>query len=606
MPICCSVAWCDDPDSAIVFRLVRDGDLDPEAVETVRCLFATETVTGVNIAFDVLCLVEWGFLPIDLVLQRYAQGCILDVGALERIAEIQKQTTRKELSLAMLSRVYGVQIEVDKHATDADGDEVRTSYAKLIGLHPDDWPEEYRTYALGDAIAGARIVSRQIERHGENIDPDDWAELSRKSFWLRQISNNGLTTDPDRVEALARLASEQLETLGEIAREFGLIREDGSRDMKVIRARVTEAYDDVPPMTEEPRHRKSLKPFVPNVKTSKDVLIESGDPLLEAFAEYGEWLAVERKDLDFLRQWIVHTKFGHADTLRTTSARPNLQNIRRKAGIRECFAPRDPARALVTVDHGGLELGTLAQCCVTYLGRWDMAEKINRGEDLHSHVGCEILGTDYQSFRERISQGDPEAKNARNCAKVVNFGCPGGMSAPTLTIYAKQAYGLTISTQFAHTLVDHWRSANPDGVAFLEHVRTYRIGERYDVPIPGTRITRRGCTYCSACNTFFQGLGAVVESHVGWLLTRAVAEGVIPGRPKIVNFVHDEFIFEVDRDAVTQAGDMIALIMVRGAKRHLPNVLIRAEPAAMVRWSKKAFDKRDESGNLLVHGLDYG
>lgn len=623
-PVCLSWAPCDDPERSEVVPIQHARDL-------IRWIFAECDSVGVNIAFDVCVLLKHGYVDAATVLDAYARGGILELGALERLAEIGKYAATKVHSLGVLAAHYGV--HVDKASVEADGTETKLSYGPLRGKELDAYSYTQLLYAAEDATAGATVANRQMARFEGRVMRADWEALSRKMYWLRRIANEGMTTDPARVDILEFLAREQIESLGDIAKAIGLIRPDGTRDMKAIRAMVAEAYEGAPPMTEPTKGRKSEKPFVPQVSTSHATLIESGDPLLETFAEFGEWNSVVKKDLKYLRDPVIHTTFRLAETTRTTSSNPNLQNLRRQSkkqclattdggpcgaiadekdshchaghsgpwldvgGIRECFVPRD-GFVFVAADHGGLELCTLAQCCVSLLGRRGMADRINRGEDLHSHVGSEILSIPYDSFVAR--RGDLEIENARNCGKVPNFGCPGGMGANTLVHYAKQSYGITIDLPFAKTLIESWRRSNPDGQAFLEYVRRLQRGDRYDVQIPGTTILRRGCTYCSACNTHFQGLGTVIEGAVGFEIMRAIDCGTGALRYcRPVMFVHDEFIVECPRGIHTEAAIELRTIMISAAAPYLPDVRIDAEPVAMARWSKRAKPKWKD-GELIV------
>lgn len=608
IPVCAQWAWSDAPDAADLAPLFIGPDANAPVVGTLQGFLGTETIVGVNIAYDVACLLRWGFWSAADVFAAYDQGRILDLSVHERIAEIGAWTPRKKLSLDHLALVYGVE-GVDKGSIEPDGTPTRLSYGRLLGAPLDAYSDTQIFYALGDATAGARIVERQRARFGDRVSWEDWASLSRLAFWLRLTSNNGLTTDPERVDELARLAREQLEALGSIAVEEGLIRLDGTKDMKAIRAAVTEAFDGCPPMTEEKRNRPpGSKPFVPNVRTDKNTLLESGDPLLEIFAEYGEWAAVENKDLAegqdaLLRAPIVHTKFGIADTTRTTSSKPNLQNLRRKAGIRECFRPSAPGNVFVACDHAGLELATLAQSIVTLLGRYEMASKLNAGEDLHAHIAAEIMGITYADAMALKAAHDKTFKNNRNCGKVVNFGRPGGMAAKTLVVYAKQSYGVRLTLDFAKDLIRHWNRVNPDGVAFLDYVHKLQRGERFEAVIPGTGILRRGMTYCSACNVHFQGPGAAIETRVGFEIARLIEVGGLPA--KQVNFMHDEFMVECHRDDTDLVADAIKDTMITHARPLLPDVRIDAEVCAMVRWTKAADERRDPSGRLMIWGLDY-
>ena len=61
----------------------------------------------------------------------------------------------------------------------------------------------------------------------------------------------------------------------------------------------------------------------------------------------------------------------------------------------------------------------------------------------------------------------------------------------------------------------------------------------------------------------------------------------------------DELIFEVDADKVDEVAKRNADLMVRAVKTVMPGILIKAEPAAMTRWSKAAEPTFDEKGHLI-------
>jgi hypothetical protein len=529
----------------------------------------------------------------DCIWEAYEADRVLDLGVFERITEIQGLTQRKELSLDRIGQTYGIPA-LDKE------DDTRVTYGQYLDRPLSEYSPEHLAYVRADGVATYTTFERQLKRWGPKdcggpglVNLADVAFLSRKQFWLQLVRNYGIRTDPTKIGQLRTECEKAITKLRADALAVGFLRADGTRNMKAIKDRVAEAYEGRPPMTSPAKGRKSAKPFVPSVSTARVTLEESGDPVLEAFADFGEWSAVENKDLPMLVQgteWPIHTKFGIADTTRTTSAKPNLQNLRRSAGIRECFAPR-PGYCFVSVDHGGLEIATLAQVCVTNLGMWDLANKVNRGEDVHCHVAAEIAGVNYARAVQLKRLGDPDMKNFRNCAKPVNFGKPGGMGDKTIRIYAKQSYGVDRPQAFWTEVSAAWERATPDGVEYLRWVRRLpRDGQdRYRVPIPGTTIVRGGATYCAAANTGFQGLGAVIEAEVGWHLIRAT---LTPGSPLFgcpcVNFVHDEFVHEVPIGRQTEAAAEIVRIMVEKARRFLPDVKIEAEPAAMMFYSKDA------------------
>lgn len=621
--------------------------------------------------FDFLVSLAWLDCTGEIV-RSLNEGRLIDTMIIELVAIIQRlsKCSAYALKLTDLCRAHDV--------VPPTKDETQISYEPLWGRPLEEYSDRQIEYALEDAVAHKEVFERQRRwfDRGE-LDWADVAMLTRKQFALGLTKAWGLRTDPDRTDQLCTAVHAHVAELREAAKELvvdtedpvwrtidnpkiesylaktgrkhgrfrPVLRDDGTKDIFALQLLVWQAYDGHPPKTRAARNRTSEKEFVASIKADRATLEESGDPTLETFAAYGEWASVENKDLDILLSGTVlpiHTTFGMAATTRATSAKPNIQNQRRdkpgRPSVRECFVAR-PGYVLIAIDHCGLELSTLAQCCVTLLGRHHMADRINNGDDLHSYVGAEILHTTYSDFRKQLKaeggtapateaeflakvssfaparQGElvkawlqaerrptveelisAAAKNARNNGKVVNFGCPGGMAWRTLKIYAKQNYGITLTDEEAQHLVMLWRQTNPDGVAFLEYVHTLENGHgRFDATIPGTNIRRRNCPYCAACNTHFQGLGAVLEGHIAWLFAKERHLGVTPeGKTSPMqwtrpwNFVHDEHIFEVLEEARTEVVHRMSDVMREGARAFMPDVRCESEAVCMRRWSKRA------------------
>jgi len=97
-------------------------------------------------------------------------------------------------------------------------------------------------------------------------------------------------------------------------------------------------------------------------------------------------------------------------------------------------------------------------------------------------------------------------------------------------------------------------------------------------------------TFCSACNNSFQSLGAVIEGAVGWAVFRErLLDPQSPlARCAMVNYVHDEFIFEVPLDLVDAAARRLEAIMHEIPKTVMPDVVLRSKAEAMAFWSKSA------------------
>lgn len=583
--------------------------------ELVRMLTSQCLIVGHNVAYDFCLILEWFPDLRELVFAAYDADRVLDTGLAQRIIEIETGDKRGKLSLVDLCRRYGIPCEKPAE---------RTDYGRFIGCRFADLPEGHRVYALQDPEVTWLLFKRLI---GKNlVRRRDLAELARNDLALKLVSAFGLCTDADRVVKLEEQAKLRLAELQGIMLEEGLMRWERHKPMPVqyvkrTKVRVADAYDipvdddgfysgDVS-WVQDLQNQGLLtdggKSGRPAMSTSKLVLEESGDPLLMSLADYKEWCAVWNKDLKLFRNaWEIpfHTRFGFAATLRTTSGGPNIQNFRKKEGIRECIVAR--FGALVASDYTGLENGTLAQVIVNTLGRRTMADKISAGWNFHAEVGSYILdnGMTPEQVLEAKEAGDEACKQAYNAAKPLNFGLPGYMSrASTVQSYARIGYGVNLPTERWQELMDLWYATQHDQVAYLrEYVDSLRTGDGrgalYNVPIPGTLITRRGATRTAAANTGFQGLGGRVAERGLYYTVRAQMLGLMPG--KVCAFIHDEEISDCAEDDVEEVRAGQEYWMGKSAEELMTDVRMKVESVAMRHWSKKAKHKQDEKGRLLL------
>lgn len=587
-----------------------------------RLLDDPAPILGHGFAYDASCWLQWYPEQRFKLWQKYEQNKVFDSIATERIIEIGTGV-RGKLALDELARRYGV---------DVVKSEVRTDFGRYFGRPLSEYTAEHKRYAAGDAAELHTLHKRQRSR-GIAADADI-CDLVRGDLWLRLSSNWGIRTDPARVSILESSTQAEVDDLTEAAQEWGgmrTTRNDGawfSRNMKVIKALLTDAYGErnIPRTdgwndaerdgTLEARVLKD--PFF-GVSTSRAALEESGDPRLELIAELAELLAVRNKDVKMLQGGVatpIHTRYGYAATTRTTSSSPNLQNFRRKAGIRECLIPRDGC-CFVETDYPSLELFALAQFCVTKLGRRDLANSLNSGEDYHAHMSAKFLNTTYADILAR--KGTPDVDAVRIGAKNATYGMMGYMSNPeTFAFYVNQnsrsearPKGLQWTAKQADDVMKLWRRNATDPVAFLKYVDTLKNGSgTYDVEIPGTTIMRRGCTRTAAANTHFQGLGTVVARRAGWKIAKAqYIDCTMPART--VLFVHDAFVAEcqlADRNIVAKIHERC---MADALHEVCPDMRVSSEAdgevggmvidsAVMDHYSKNAKHKRDQSGDLVV------
>ena len=465
-----------------------------------------------------------------------------------------------------------------------DKDTWRLRYGEFLHTPIAEWPEGARVYPLEDARATLDVFLKQ-EEHVRYI-PDQFRQ-ARAAWALHLTSVWGLRTHGPGVDKL------EAETLGALAgiegdlREAGLVRADGSRNVKAARALMVQVCE---------RLGKPVRLTVKGqVSLDSDACEASEYDLLEDYAELTSLKNVLAKDVPVLRAgtaYPVHTSFGLAASGRSTSSKPNVQNPRRLPGIRECFVPRE-GKVFAQADFSGLELHTLAQTCVTLFGQSHLAEVLNAGLDPHTAFAADILGISYEEAVAKKKAGDEALDNARQTAKVANFGFPGGLGAESLCFFARKTYGVVLTEDRAVELKAQWLVRWPEMVLFFRHVGDLvdeDTGEAQVTQLFSDRI-RGGCFYCAACNSFFQGLGSDAAKKAHYLVVRACysePESVLYGS-RAVNFVHDESILEVDDNARAHDKALeLGRVMLLGANEFLPDVPARVEPLLARRWSKKA------------------
>jgi hypothetical protein len=296
---------------------------------------------------------------------------------------------------------------------------------------------------------------------------------------------------------------------------------------------------------------------------------------------------------------------------------------------RSCFVPRHGC-CYVEADIAGLEGVTLAQVELWTIQNPTKANQINQGIDLLSVTGAAIAGETYDVFMPKAKgvgrPKDPAYAHIRGLSKVPVYGKPGGMADKTLVGFARTSYGIrlgeTPSNPFpsreeslaeAVRIGGFWRDANPNDQEYLDFIRTCRRGERYEVvighPSIGSVVRRGRSTYCAACNSLFQGLGALAAGEITWEVVKA-CHGHGPGGDRnpmygchLVMHAYDSWLLEVPLGRQTEAGRELVRIIKTASRRKIPDVIVKAEPVAMAVWDKAA-ELVERDGEILIWGTD--
>jgi hypothetical protein len=152
-------------------------------------------------------------------------------------------------------------------------------------------------------------------------------------------------------------------------------------------------------------------------------------------------------------------------TGRTSCSSPNIQQIPRDGAFRQTFVA-SPGHFLLAVDYSFIELRTLAATALQRYGWSDMADVIKAGVDPHANTAAMILGVPLNEFlswksnesvaeRKNVDGKEVEVKfkdkfdKARQMAKPVAFGVPGGLGVASLVSYAHSTYKVDFTLEEA-------------------------------------------------------------------------------------------------------------------------------------------------------------
>jgi hypothetical protein len=495
-------------------------------------------------------------------------------------------------SLAGLVRRY---FGVDLTATKQGPDVWRKNYWKLDGVPIAQWPREALEYAGGDPRWTRDVYNAQAASlGGRDTIPNEFGQ-TRNAWALRLTSARGLLVDQRKLDAIEASYRETIARIDVDLKNWGIMRPNGTKNKAAIQALVNKAYGGNPPRTE--------KTGAPS--TSKETLLGTSDPRLHALAERSKpekYLSTYVKPMRAAGDRPTNARYwSPKETGRSSASGIPVHQFPREGGLRECFKPRD-GYVFAIADYSQIEMAALAQVQLAWFGRSSIAETLIQGLDPHLVVAAELLRCRYAEALEGKRRNDPEVKQAREDAKIANYGYAGGMGAETFVTYAA-ARDRVISEARAHELREVWFRAYPDMRDYFRRIsQMMGGGERCTIEQLYSGRIRGGCFFTEAANTMFQGLAADGGHDALFEVCReayTVPESSLYGsRPSI--WVHDEIVSEVPIARAPEAAQRKADVMVAVMRRWIRDVPVEVEPCLSRVWSKKAQTLRDDSGRLLV------
>ena len=252
----------------------------------------------------------------------------------------------------------------------------------------------------------------------------------------------------------------------------------------------------------------------------------------------------------------VHTSYiiSGASTGRLSSTDPNLQNIpiRSEAGrkIREAFIAEE-GNVLLSLDYSQIELRILA-----HIAKIDtLKQAFHEGQDIHALTAS-------QMFNVPLENMDPMV---RRQAKAINFGVIYGISGFGL------ARNLRIPRKEAQSFIDTYFERFPGIRAYMDETVSFAKENGYVKTLFGRKVhtseinakgPQAGFAKRAAINAPIQGTAADVIRRAMVRMPNAIAH--LPA--KMLLQVHDELIFEVNKDALNETTEVVRNIMEKASE----------------------------------------
>jgi len=260
----------------------------------------------------------------------------------------------------------------------------------------------------------------------------------------------------------------------------------------------------------------------------------------------------------------VHTIFNQTITAtgRLSSTEPNLQNIpiRLEEGkkIREIFVPEQAGNYILSADYSQVELRVLA-----HISRDEnLIQAFKANLDIHKKTAVDIFNV----------KEDLVTPLMRRTAKAVNFGIVYGISdyglAQNLNISRKEAQQFieryfSIYQGVKKYMQDIVEKAKKDG-----YVTTLFNRRRYLPDIMSSNYNIRSFAERTAMNTPIQGTAADIIKFAMVNINNELKNKKL--KSKMILQVHDELIFDVEKDELELMLELVPKLMEEAVKLDVP------------------------------------
>lgn len=444
--------------------------------------------------------------------------------------------------------------------------DIRMTFDQFEGVPVMEIPKDHLEYAAEDAIHTYDVyfkLRNLIREHDKYNTVLSHHIQVKGALALDCIYKNGLGFDLEAArKRLNELETELLDIKQRLA-TWGYVQgQNGITDKYEQIVKKLGIYEELP---------KSEKTGRPSQK-SDDLKAYSHLPFIEDYLKHEEL----HKLTTFLRdikEETVHGRFNPIlNTGRVSMSKPNIQQLPRSGGIRECFVPKYSNNVFVDADYSAIELVALSEVTRELYGHSEMGDLINAGEDLHIATATSVYNKDAKDV----------TKDERQFAKIPNFAYPTNMAPSTFVDYCKPM-GIEIDEVEAKKVKDAWLARYPEIEMYFNEPRKNvdgisEWGKDTYCHYTLTGRKRAYSTYTAFLNTHFQGLAA---DGCKLAIYECMKRGL-----HMVLVLHDQIMVEADKNDAERVQKELEDAMIYGMTQVIKNTKVSVESQIIERFCK--------------------
>ncbi|MBS1272539.1 MAG: DNA polymerase I [Candidatus Marinimicrobia bacterium] len=545
------VKYAGDSGRGIMVTLLNESELSgiltlEETLEILQPLFSDDgtAITGQNIKYDVLVLkcheIEVPNVEFDTMIAAYL---------LKPEARSYKEDY---LSLEYL----GYQMQPIEELIGKKGKNQKNMADIAI--------EKVTPYAAEDADIALQLTRVLREKLQDNQLYDLFKDVELPLMYvLTQMEYDGVYVDREFLETMSKNLQEELEKLenqiyGAAGKEFNI---NSPQQLSEI------LFEDIglTPI------KKTKTGYSTNAQVLEELKKEHVLPGL--ILDYREIAKLKSTYVDALPELVhprtgrIHTNFNQtvAATGRLSSSEPNFQNIpiRTELGreIRHAFVAEDDGNFIMAADYSQIELRLMAE-----LSEDPMLKKAFQDEeDIHTTTAAVVFDVDPEDI----------TPDMRRKAKVVNFGIMYGAGP------YRMSNELGISVGEGQELINNYFEKYPGINNYItktiadarenKYVSTLFGRRRYLPDIDSSNRNIREAAERAAINMPIQGTAADMIKIAMVRLQEKMR--VQEFRSKMILQIHDELVFEVEKEELDDLKSLVADTMEGALELDVPIVV---------------------------------